>query len=269
MITDLLKLKRPLIWTDVETHDVGPPEQLHICDISFIVLYPAELQKEPKVWGSLVKPPKPITAAATEAHHITNEEVANAPTWDQLGANIAKGFTDCDFGGYNIRFDMRVIYSEMLRIGVKWSFETAKLVDALRIWHIGAPRTLSDAVREFCKREPTEAHRAAGDTRDAMEVAFAMLQRFEHLPRDIDSLHQLSFADKNKLDPDGKIIWIGSEAGLSFGKHNGVVLKNIPRGYLEWIMGGGFAPEVKKIVGDALLGIYPSKVSLPEKPKDA
>lgn len=261
----MLQLTRPLIWLDVETHDKVPPEHAHICEIGFKIIYPPSAEDpnkiiEPKRWVSYIKPPVPISEGATGVHNITNEMVAGSPTWEQVGPNIAKGFVDCDFGGYNPFFDLRVIYASMLRIGVKWDYEGAHVVDGLRIWQVAKPRTLSDAVREFCAREPREAHRALGDAEDAEEATYGMLTRFDHIPRSPKELHDLCFAkDPSRVDRDGKIVWSGSEAALGFGKHSGTLLKNVPRGYLEWILGGTFAPDTKRIVEDALNGKYPQK----------
>lgn len=261
MLTDLITLDRPLVWMDVETHDKVPPEKSFICEIGFVVFYPVHYNKEPLRWGSLIKPPVPISASATEVHHITNEMVADAPPWSHVAANIARGFEGVDFGGYNIRFDVRVTSSEMARVGVKFDPSSARLIDPLRLWQVSKPRTLTDALKEFCDREPRDAHRALTDAEDAHDVAHGMLKRFDKLPRTVQGLHDLAFPpDPNALDPDRKIVWAGDEAVINFGKHSGTKLRNMPSGYMKWMVSDGdFTPTVKRIISEALAGNFPRK----------
>lgn len=261
MLTNLFPpLERPLVCLDTETHAFVPPEKSHIIELGFKVFYP---DKEPLTWVGFIKPPVPITAEATAKHHITNEMVADAPTWEQAGPRIAHGFAGADFLGYNLRFDLTVIGAEMSRCRIKWSIEGARFIDPLRLWQIAAPRTLSDAVKEFCGgRTAREAHRALGDAEDAHDVAVGQLERWNHLPRDIQRLHDLQFPPPppGSLDRENKLRWEGSEVVINFGKHQGTLLRKMPSGYLKWMRDeGNFDSAVKTIVAEALQGRYPKK----------
>jgi DNA polymerase-3 subunit epsilon len=257
LLGDVLPLTRPLIFLDVETHDKVLPEQARICELGFIMFYPDERPK--KEWCSLVDPGVPISAGATSVHSITDADVAGKPQFSQLAKSLAYGFKDCDYGGYNVRFDLRVMFAEMKRAGMQWSYANARLLDPLRLWQIVKPRTLSDAVEEYLGRKPTGAHRALGDVIDAYEVAIAQLKRHDLLPRDIDALHKLCFVDPSWVDSEGKFVWVGSEAAISFGKHAGCLLKNLGRSYLEWICSASFSDEVKIIAEAALNGKFPQR----------
>lgn len=250
-----LKLVRPLVSLDVETHAKVTPEQAHICEIGFHIEYPDG--RPPKVEGGLIRPPVAIAPDATEVHHITNEDVAQSPLFKDVAMNLARWFSDCDFAGYNVKFDLRVIAAEMARAGVKWSYEKAFLVDGLRLWQVKRPRTLSDAVREFLAREPAEAHRALGDAEDALAVALALAERFD-LPTSVAELHELCFAkDPGFVDQSGKIVWANGQAVINFGKHKGVALQVMSRNYLEWMLGSDFPEDTKTIIRGALNGQAP------------
>lgn len=252
----ILELTRPLVCLDVETHDKGSPEQVRIVELGFKKLYVDG--REPYRYVSFVDPGVPITAGATEVHHITDDMVVNAPQFNQLAPSLLKGFRDCDYCGYNVRFDLRVIAAEFLRVGIEWSPGDAKLLDSMHLWRVGQPRTLSDAVREFLKREPTEAHRALGDAEDALDVALAQLERFQ-LPHTIAELHALCY-DDNHVDSEGKFVWINGEVACNFGRHRRTLLKSMPVEYLDWMVRkGDFSTEVKKLVANALSGVYPTK----------
>lgn len=260
----VLQLTRPLIAVDVETHDIGTPETLRVVELGFHIEYPDG--REPKTWCKLFNPGRPIAPGATNTHGISDADVEEALRFEQIASNLAKGFTDCDFCGYNIQFDMRVIQGEMVRAGVRWSYTDAHLFDPLKLWQLARRRTLSDAVEEFLGRPPTSAHRALGDAQDALEVGIAMLQRFNDLlPRDIKKLHQLAFdPQKDCLDPDGKFKWRNGTAVITFGKFRDTPLQKIDRGYLEWICRGEFNDVAKLIARNALAGKYPSRE--PEAP---
>jgi DNA polymerase-3 subunit epsilon len=142
----------------------------------------------------------------------------------------------------------------MERHGIKWSSSGARLLDGLRLWQVGSPRTLTDALEEFCGRKPTEAHRALGDAEDALDVVTAMLERFPKLPRDIQKLHDSCFVTASQADPDNRLTWVGKDLAINFGKHNGTLLHQVPIGYLKWMLDGSFSPEVKTILINWLEG---------------
>lgn len=256
----ILNLTRPLVAMDVETHAFVQPEEAMIVELGFIMLYPDG--REPLKWKSLIKPLNPITDEAKEKHGITNDMVKDAPPFaPNIARNLAHGFKDCDYCGYNIRFDLRVLTAEMKRAGFDWSIGDAALIDPLRIWSVASPRSLSDAVREFLKREPTEAHRAFGDAEDALNVALAQLERWDHLPRDTRGLHALCF--EGFVDLSGKFVRVNGDVTCNFGAHRNVKLKDMPRGYLQWLESkdgpDGFPPDVRAIATNALHGDFSGK----------
>lgn len=220
-------------------------------------------ERPSRQWAHYFKPDLLITPAATEVHGITNEMVAGAPRFDQLAGNIASGFKNCDYCGYNVSFDLRCITANMRRAGVRWSRGTARLVDALAIWRKAAPRTLSDAMQVFLQRSATHAHRAFEDAKDAFDISQAQLAKWPDLPRTPAELHLLCFGDDSHfVDPDGKFIWSDNQVVCNFGKHGKtkMPLKYMPRKYLDWMLtGGDFSIEVQDLVTAALKGIYPTK----------
>jgi DNA polymerase-3 subunit epsilon len=253
-----MQLTRPLVALDVETHAKCKPSEGRIVELGMHIEYPDG--RPPKVWCVLMNPGVHITA--DDVHGITDTDVATAKPFSFYAKNLAEGWMDCDFCGYNVRFDLDVIQGEMDRAGVKWNYEGASLLDGLRLWQLAKPRTLSDAVKEFLGREPTTAHRALGDAEDALEVAKALLEKYPALPQVVSDCHLLCFP-KNPLwvDSRGKVVWCeDGEAHLSFGKNQHLPLRLVPRSYLEWILGGDFSRGVKQIVERALKGDCPKKI---------
>lgn len=281
----ILQLERPLVWIDVETHDHGRAEDVHICEIGFEVFYP---DKEPLIWSALVKPPVPITDLATNGrdgeggHGITNEMVADAHPWSYYAQNLASNLVNVDFAGYHVRwFDLPCIKAEMFRCNVEWNFDNAFILDGLRVWQKAKPRSLEDAVLEFLNRPITSAHRVAGDVRDAREATEAMLERFSYLPRSVKALHDLCFPPEVErpkhpdwIDSKGKLKWIKGEAHITVGKWakpnptpiRVMIEDHTPRwggrAYLEWTLTDAFGDDFKTFIRNALNG------NLPQQPKE-
>ena len=253
----LLKLERPIIAFDVETAGMGVPEDNRIVELAFLKFFPDGTTKE---WSGLVKPDVPMDPSAIAVHHITPEMVKDSPTFKDIAPGLLKGFRDCDYAGYNVKFDLRVLSGEMKRAGVEWSYADAHLVDGLRLWQVSEPRSLGDAVRRFLHREPSEAHRAMGDTRDSWDAIEGLLDTFPKLPREVKAIHELCFPrNPSWLDADGKFAWKGNDVVMTFGKWNGVALVNVDKSYLQWMLNGSFSDEAKDILRKGLAGEWPVK----------
>jgi DNA polymerase III subunit epsilon len=61
------------------------------------------------VFDTLVKPKKPIPAAAAAIHGITNEMVAAAPTWPEIHDQVCQLLTSKPVAIYNADYDLRIL----------------------------------------------------------------------------------------------------------------------------------------------------------------
>lgn len=254
-----ITLTRPITWFDLETTGIDP-KTARIVEIGVTQLRP---DGEHVNYHTLVNPGVLIPAGATAKHGITDEMVVGKPRFEDLAPKLSRAFSNCDFGGFNLkRYDIEVMAAEFRRARIEWSADDACVLDGHRLWQILFPRTLTDAVREFLGREPSEAHRATGDATDALEVVSAMLEKFpEALPRDLKALHELQFpSNPNAIDKQGKVAW--NEAGdavLTFGKHKDVPLAKVPRSYLDWLLSTDMAFDTRTILTNAKQGRFPTR----------
>lgn len=264
----MLILTRPLVWLDVETHAKLPPDQARIIEIGYEKIYPPgtkytadNIEILSDEYCTMVDPRVHIDEAATEVHGIKDEDVFGQPTFQDIAEHLLRELTDVDFAGYNVNFDLQVLKGEADRAFVRaWSFDDAKIVDPLRLWQVKRPRRLENAVREFCGREPSKAHRALADAQDARHVLEAMMEPLG-LPSTPAELHALAFpGDPSWIDREGKMVWRQGVPVLAFGKqHNGWPLKDVPASYLRWIIGSNFHSSTKEVARNALQGVYPTK----------
>ena len=81
-----LNLKKPFVFFDLETTGVQVAKD-RIVEISILKVFPNG-NKESKTW--LVNPTIPIPEV-TAIHGITDEKVANEPTFSQLQLTLKKG----------------------------------------------------------------------------------------------------------------------------------------------------------------------------------
>lgn len=253
----MLKLERPIVFTDVETTGTHPQVD-RIVQIGVVKLYPDGKKTE---WSSLVEPGMPIPPEVSTCHGITDDMVKSAPTFRELAPMLASGFMGSDFGGFNVRFDILFLKEEFKRVGATGVMDGVEIVDAYRIYVQKKPRTLTAAVKEYLGEDLIDAHDALVDARASLRVFEAQLEQHPELPQTVGELYQIFFkkpADGH-LDPDGKIAWRHGRATLNFSNYATMPLEQVPRSFLNWILQKDFSPEVKHIVREALAGRFPRR----------
>ena len=240
-----LNLKKPIVFFDLETTGVDITHD-RIVEISLIKVMPSgeEIEKTRRV-----NPGIPIPPEATAVHHITDEDVANEPTFRQIAKSLANELVGCDIAGYNSnRFDIPMLDQEFQRAGVKFDFSKARFVDVQTIFHKKEQRTLVAAYRFYCGKELDGAHSANADTRATLEVLKSQLDRYEDLPNDIEELSKFSQLNRN-VDFMGRLIYNDADKEvINFGKYKGKIAEDILRkepSYYDWIMKSDFAQNTK------------------------
>lgn len=249
-----LELTRPLVFFDLETTGLDVFKD-RIVEISVLKLMP-DGSTEVKTWR--INPEMHIPEKATAVHHITDEDVKDAPIFRQISKSLAGIFEGCDIAGFNsTRFDIPMLCIEFKKAGVDFDISRHKLVDVQTIYHKKEPRNLSAAYRFYCEKELEDAHSSQADIQATYEVLMAQLDKYDDVPTDIVGLSEYSSYAK-PVDKAGKLVYDNNNREvISFGKHKGKLaseaLKNDP-GYYEWIQNGSFAPDTK----DAFKRIYDS-----------
>jgi DNA polymerase-3 subunit epsilon len=202
-----------------------------------------------------VNPGVPIPAAATEVHGITDEDVADAPRFAEVAADLLAFLDGCDLAGFNLkRFDLRLLHAECARAGLALPLAGRAIVDALEIFFAYEKRDLAAAVRFYCGREHEGAHAAGADMVATAEVLDAMLERYADLPRTAVGLHQ-HFKDPNAVDSGGCFVRVEGQVRFAFGKYRGQPLDGVARtkpDYLKWMLGQDFFDDAKAVVRQAL-----------------
>jgi DNA polymerase-3 subunit epsilon len=241
-------LKRPLVIFDLETTGINTAAD-RIVEICMIKVFP-EGQEEMRTYR--INPEMPIPPQATAVHGISDEDVADKPTFKSLANELNNFLKECDFGGFNSnKFDFPMLVEEFYRTGIEFEVEKRRFIDAQRIFHFKEPRNLKAAYKFYCDMDLENAHSAEADTMATWAVLKAQIERYEDLPNEIDGLHRMS-GQNNLADLAGRFIKNEQEEILfNFGKHKGKTVKQVLKdepGYYKWMMDGDFAQQTKNVL---------------------
>lgn len=247
-------LDRPVTFFDLETTGLSLSRD-RIVELAIIRVSPqGDVFEKVRRYN----PEMPIPPEAANVHGITDDIVAGEHPFRATAKSLAGLLEPCDLAGFNIRrFDLPILLAEFRRAGVAFEVKDRRLIDMKIIFHREEPRDLSAAARFYLDRDHEDAHTALGDIRTTAAVLTAQLQRYGHLPRNMDGLH--AYCDERDPFLTEFDRWFSdTSAGLKFnrGKHKGTLLAEVAQAapdYLEWMLGADDMPaEVLEVVGQAL-----------------
>lgn len=217
-----------LLAVDVETTgvDVGTDRIVEVVLMA---------QPETPVYRSLVNPGRPIPAAATAVHGITDEDVQDAPIFADIADAVQSFMDGCVPLTYNGRsFDILILHRELQQAGQPgFDLEAMAEIDLYRVWMECEPRTLEGALERFCDiMVPLfKAHTAEGDARalfrllDEMCLVYNIgLEEMVQVTRPTDEVDR---SGKLRRLEDGTVVF-------AFGKHEGEpVTEHLD--YVDWM----------------------------------
>lgn len=171
-----------------------------------------------------VNPGIPIPPDATAIHHITDEMVAPAPSFAQIGAEFID-FCEGDvvlIAHNNDSFDFHFLSNEFNRHSLvmpPWKF-----LDSLkwaRRYRPDLPRHTLQFLREIYGITANNAHRALDDV-------IVLYQMFTALIDDLSMDEVYTLLNRPRTIQT-----------MPFGKHQGQSLSQVPRSYLQWLSTSG------------------------------
>lgn len=147
----------PIAIVDTETTGLYPGGD-RVIEIAVVR---ADPRQEPKVLlDTLINPRRPV--AATEIHGISDADVADAPTFEDVAALVVDALCGSVFASYNVYFDAKFMREELRRVGVRDFPPHLCLMYMRRMLGLGRKCSLGDA----CKESGVpylKAHHAAAD----------------------------------------------------------------------------------------------------------
>lgn len=256
-----LKLTNPLCFFDLETTGTNIAKD-RIVEISVLKVFPNG-NRESLTWR--VNPERKIPPETTKIHGISDEDVADEPTFKELSKKIYSFIKGCDLAGYNSnRFDIPLLAEELLRAEVDFDIKSVLAIDVQTIFHKKEKRTLEAAYKFYCDKDLENAHSAEADTNATWEVLESQLDHYPDLENDAKWLSNFS-AHKKFVDFAGFFAYNkNGEEVFSFGKHRGKLIEKVLEdepGYYGWMQNADFPLYTKQVLTRIKLRMLSEKLN--------
>lgn len=262
-----LQLTNPLVFLDLETTGTNVVHD-RIVEIAMIKLMP---NGNRLTFYKRINPEQSIPLESSIIHNIYDKDVADKPTFKQVGKDLIAFLKGADLAGFNLlRFDIPILVESFLRAELALKIENRKIVDVQKLFHLMEKRTLKAAYLFYCQKELEGAHNAMVDIEATLEVLMEQVKRYENMPvidplgntlgiikNDVATLHHIT--NTNMIDFAGRIVYNEqSVAVFNFGKHKGKsvseVLKLEPS-YYTWMIQGDFPLDTKRKLTQIKMGV--------------
>jgi DNA polymerase III, epsilon subunit and related 3''-5'' exonucleases len=224
-----------LVVVDTETTGLEKTDQVVELAIVSLIVHPKRAF-EVKSYSTLVKPTCPVSSGARAVHHISDEELADAPTMERLlelyelvGGGMTE-FQDADIiAGHFLEFDLRMLRQSGVPDSILPAKKLCTLACARHLWP-DAPKHSNQFLRYHLGLDVPSIdgkeglpHRALPDATVTTWMLLEMLKTHE-----LDDLVALS--SKQVLL---KNVTRGSYAGRTW--------ESMDIGYLRWVLKKNFS----------------------------
>jgi DNA polymerase-3 subunit epsilon len=169
---DTAALRGPVACIDLETTG-GTAVHHRIIEVGIVLLDGGQVVEE---WSSLINPGIRIPPTIVAFTGISNDMVADAPTFAEVRAEVRRRLDGRLFVAHNARFDYGFVRNEFRRVGEKFSAPVLCTVRLSRALFREYPRHNLDTLIERYGLACGQRHRALGDA----AVLPPLLAAFEH-----------------------------------------------------------------------------------------
>jgi DNA polymerase III subunit epsilon len=152
---------RPIVCLDVETTGASPQHD-RVTEIGIVEMRPDGSVTE---WSSLVNPQARISEFIEKLTGISNAMVEDAPTFDQIAAELMERLEGRVFVAHNARFDYAFIKNEFKRIDTSFRADTLCTVRLSRRLYPQHFKHNLDSLIARLGIEMEQRHRALADAR--------------------------------------------------------------------------------------------------------
>ncbi len=204
-----------IVFFDTETTGANPAEA-KIVELGYVVT--DENLEVLNSWRTLVDPEMPIPADAAGVHHITDEDVYNAPTLAQVGPACLAPLQQPGviLVAHNAPFDLQVAASLLPR-----EYESIDTLQLAKRYIPDAPNHKLGTLMYHCKLTVRKnTHSAAEDCMICRDLLLHIMTITGK------SVRELITASKEPL-----LIRI-----MPFGKHKGLKMEEVPKDYIRWAL---------------------------------
>jgi exodeoxyribonuclease X len=217
-----IQSKSKIRVVDLETTGLNPDDQVVEIGAVDLDIHTGDICD---AVSQIIRPCKSIPAEACAIHHITDDDVAAAPSWPDVWPRIFNDENVVAFAAHNANFDGKWISDELL----KGKPLICTLKAALRIWP-DAPEHKNQTLRYWLKL-PIDRDRTT-PTHRALPDAYVTANLLRELLKSASVDDLISWSNQPALLPK-----------VTFGKHRGLKWADVPNDYLNWIVSNGSFDE--------------------------
>lgn len=240
-----MKLTRPLVFLDIESATAKPnhpdPQLDRIIEISACKFspHPSGWDPDPMELAFRCNPGIPINKECSDIHGYTDERVKDWPPFKKVAPGLLEFIGTSDIGGFGVwGYDIPLLAAECDRNGLSFCWRSRLVIDAGMVFRKFEERTLTAAAMFYCNLPHEGAHGAIADTRMAVRVFKAQLERYPELgAMAMPELHKFcQYDDAERLTLDGAIVkGPDGDPVYTHKKVKGVKVKD-DLGYARWML---------------------------------
>ena len=170
-----------LAFLDVETTGLSPWFGDRICEIAILRCRGDEVID---TFETLVNPERPISPGAARVNGLTGLDLADAPLFAEIAAQVKLWLEDAILVCHNAPFDLGFVSSEFTRLGQK--FPPVEVIDTLLLAraHFDFDSNSLQAIADALMIDRSDAHRALADVLTTRDVLGHFLGKLKRLPLD-------------------------------------------------------------------------------------
>lgn len=233
-------MSKPIVFYDLETTGIDrDSNNIRIVEISAIKVDKDTLEELGRIYYKCNNGDVHISPSATEKHGITEEDVKDLPTFQEVAPKVFEFFDGCDLGGYYCTFyDNSVLYMSFMRAGINWNYRELKIYDIYTLYKKYNTGKLVDVYKKYTGKELVDAHEATADITATLEV----YKEQRKLGEEFDESDLYVY--KDHLDLAGNFKIRTNERGakevyIDFGKWKGKSIDQVDKAYFAWMMKSG------------------------------
>ncbi|GKV67172.1 MULTISPECIES: ATP-dependent DNA helicase DinG [unclassified Sporosarcina] len=209
---------------DLETTGHSPSKGDRIIQIAIVFI------ENNQITDTYMRYVHPGRAIPPFIHHLTSigdQDVADAPPFEEIALEVADLLAGCVFVAHNTDFDVSFLQKELVRCGVsKWHGQKIDTVELAKILYPTLPSYRLQDIAEALQISLQQAHRADDDAEATARFLLQAIAKINTLPKEtLNRLHERSFALKSDLSTlfyDGRRAAQGRETTRDFALFRGI-----------------------------------------------
>ncbi|WP_255418299.1 ATP-dependent DNA helicase DinG [Exiguobacterium sp. TNDT2] len=247
------------VIVDLETtgHSVKSGDEL--IEFAAVVVQGSEVIER---YSTLIRPSRPIPPFITQLTTITNQDVAEAPTFEEVIPDIWKMLDGRIFVAHNVSFDLNFLNESLEQAGYL-PFQ-GRAIDTVELARILYPTLESHALESLAETFDlvhTDAHRALSDAEATAELFVRLVERLRALPLvTLKQLRRLSELWMSNVEPllDDLIIQVGIRADdeTTYDIHRKIALRRLVDTFEPAVEREPFEPFLHRTIEETLPALF-------------